>query len=426
MVSADIERSEDMEFRPALSDKARQQVLRLGEAEILVAIPSHNNQATIAKVIQQAAEGLATYFDRHRTALLVCDGGSLDETREVAISTDIPLTVPKAVITYWGTPGKGTAFRAIFQAARDLGATVLVTLDADLRSITPEWVHNLAAPIVSGEYDYVAPYYQRYKYDGTITNLLIYPLTSALFGKRLRQPIGGDFGLSHHFIDFLEHQHVWCKHVAQFGIDIWITMSALAEGFRVVQARLGAKVHDAKDPAFSLGPMYMQVLTTLFEGMGHYADKWQSVQAFEDLPVVGDSMPWKPEPIPITVGRLIEEFKMGYEHFGVLWKDLFTPEVYRGLEKIAGLENHNFEFPADLWAKTVYEIAAIINSWKGNVHKLVDLTAPFYYGRIASMALKTRDMTNEQAEELVVKDAREFEALKPYLLEQWRQKVKKA
>jgi hypothetical protein len=412
-----------MEFRPALSDKARQQVLRLGEADILVAIPSHNNQNTIAKVIQQAGEGLATYFDRHRTVLLVCDGGSLDDTREVALQTDIPLTVQKAVITYWGTPGKGTAFRAVFQAAKDLNVSTLVTLDADLRSITPEWVHNLAAPILSGEYDYVTPHYSRYKYDGTITNLLIYPLTVALYGKRLRQPIGGDFGLSRHLLDFLEHHHVWCKHVAQFGIDIWLTTSALAEGFRVAQARLGAKVHDAKDPAFSLGPMYMQVLTTLFEGMGHYADRWKKITTFEDVPIIGDAMPWEPEPIPITLGRLIDEFKMGYEHFGVLWENLFTPEVYKGLAKIASLENHNFEFPPDLWAKTIYEIAAIINSWRGNVHKLVDLTAPFYYGRIASLALRTREMSNAQAEEVVLEDARAFETLKPYLLEQWQQKV---
>ena len=42
----------------------------------------------------------------------------------------------------------------------------------------------------------MAPLYARYKYDGTITNTVTYPLTRALYGHRIRQPIGGDFGVS--------------------------------------------------------------------------------------------------------------------------------------------------------------------------------------------------------------------------------------
>ena len=45
-------------------------------------------------------------------------------------------------------------------------------------------------------YEFVAPLYARHRYDGTITNTIVYPLTRALYGKRIRQPIGGDFGFS--------------------------------------------------------------------------------------------------------------------------------------------------------------------------------------------------------------------------------------
>ena len=45
-------------------------------------------------------------------------------------------------------------------------------------------------------FDYVAPLYLRHKYDGTITNSIVYPLTRALYGREVRQPIGGDFGFS--------------------------------------------------------------------------------------------------------------------------------------------------------------------------------------------------------------------------------------
>lgn len=42
-------------------------------------------------------------------------------------------------------------------------------------------------PVLNSGYDYVSPYYHRHKYDGTITNTIVYPITRALYGKRIRQ-----------------------------------------------------------------------------------------------------------------------------------------------------------------------------------------------------------------------------------------------
>ena len=54
------------------------------------------------------------------------------------------------------------------------------------------------SPVLEQGFDYVAPYYLRHKYDGTITNSIVYPMTRTLYGHRIRQPIGGDFGFSGH------------------------------------------------------------------------------------------------------------------------------------------------------------------------------------------------------------------------------------
>ena len=101
---------------------------------------------------------------------------------------------------------------------------------------------------MSHGYDFVAPLYARHRYDGTITNTIVYPLTRALYGKRIRQPIGGDFGFSGDLAArFLEFED-WEGPVAQYGIDIFMTTTALAEGRKVAQSFLGAKIHDPKDP----------------------------------------------------------------------------------------------------------------------------------------------------------------------------------
>ena len=130
---------------------------------------------------------------------------------------------------YHGIPGKGSAVRTIMERARELGARACAIVDSDLRSITPEWIELLLEPIVTHGYEFVAPLYARHRYDGTITNTIVYPLTRALYGRRLRQPIGGDFGFSGELAARFLAFEDWEGPVAQYGIDIFMTTTALAE-----------------------------------------------------------------------------------------------------------------------------------------------------------------------------------------------------
>jgi len=108
-----------------------------------------------------------------------------------------------------------------------LDVRACIVVDSDLRSITPEWVELLAGPILIKGYDYVAPLYSRHKYDGTITNSIVYPLTRVLYGKRVRQPIGGDFGFSRRIAETFLTRDVWGTDVARYGIDIWMSTIAV-------------------------------------------------------------------------------------------------------------------------------------------------------------------------------------------------------
>ncbi|MEK6620178.1 MAG: glycosyltransferase, partial [Chloroflexota bacterium] len=169
-----------------LDERMRAAVDGAGAADILVGIPSFNNAATIAHVVRAVSEGLRTAFPDSRAVIVNADGGSSDGTpSRVVESAD---GVPAIAGAYRGLPGKGSAFRAIFEVAAQGGARACAVVDSDLRSITPMWVDRLLRPIVEGEADYVAPLYARHKHDGTITNTIAYPLTRALYGLRVRQP----------------------------------------------------------------------------------------------------------------------------------------------------------------------------------------------------------------------------------------------
>lgn len=415
-----------MDLKPAVSPEIAMAVADLGSADVMVAIPAYNNEQTISRVMKVAAEGLSTFFADKRCVLFVCEGGSLDETKNVARMTDIGLTVEKIVGTYRGAPGKGNALRAVFQAALNLGVSGCGLIDADMRSLTPDWVNNLLAPVVREGFDYVTPHYKRYKYDGTITNLIVYPLVTSLYGKKLRQPIGGDFGMSEEFIRMLARQDVWDVFVGQFGIDVWMTISAITNKVKICQASLGAKVHDAKDPAFSLGPMYLHVLSTLFRSMNKYDVFWQDVGAVEEVKVKGTSVPWEPEPIPISITRLVEEFNMGMAHFTPLYREILSADTYMRLEQIARSEvchpdgYCDFHMPPDLWARIVYDIGVIFNCWRGNTHKLIDISSPLYFGMVASVANRTINLGYDETEHVVDDIVRAFANEKVYLTERWK------
>ena len=134
--------------------------------------------------------------------------------------------------------GKGAALRTIFEiASRSRSSPRRRRLRPALDR--PEWIELLAGPIQGG-YDFVAPLYARHKYDGTITNTVTYPLTWALYGHRIRQPIGGDFGVSGDLVRHYLELDDWTD-ISRFGIDIWMTTSAITGGFAVRQTRLGAR-----------------------------------------------------------------------------------------------------------------------------------------------------------------------------------------
>jgi glycosyltransferase involved in cell wall biosynthesis len=189
----------------ALSADAERALSAIKHADIVIGIPSFNNERTIGHVVQACYAGLSKYFPQMSGVVINSDGGSTDGTREAALtasldekslmllSTPLP-PVHRLSVPYHGIPGKGSAFRLIFEMAQRLGARACAVVDSDLRSITPVWIDLLLRPILLANYEFVAPYYQRHKYDGTITNSIVYPLTRMLYGARVRQPIGGEFG----------------------------------------------------------------------------------------------------------------------------------------------------------------------------------------------------------------------------------------
>jgi hypothetical protein len=449
-----------------LTPAIRDEIARLGHADIMVGIPSFKNAATIGYVVRAAQAGLVQYFPDLRPVLVNSDAGSPDGTGRVVVETEPPDYVEQILLvrptnklarvslTYPeidGVGGKGAALRTIFEIAAALEVQALVVVDSDLRSILPEWIELLAGPIVKGGYDYVAPLYSRYKYDGTITNTVTYPLTRALYGNRIRQPIGGDFGVSGDLVRHYLELDDWTDDISKFGIDIWMTTSALTGGFAVCQARLGAKVHDPKDPGADLGPMFRQVVGTILRLAATHPENWLQIQGSHDVPAYGFERIIDPPPLDVNTLRLLTEFHTGSLTLADTWRSMFAPQnaetvmvlaaeagtLVDGARTRLGIQGEGsgstpstlemaealgaFHFPDDLWARLIYDLVIAARSKEPPIEHLVAALVPIYFGRVGSFVIENRHQTTDQAEDRVERQAREFELLKPYLLERWQQ-----
>lgn len=412
-----------MNYDTALRGYTSKRLEEIESADILVGIPCYNNEKTIDHVIQMVTHGLNKHYKGHRSVIFIADGGSTDDTREVSKDFEIKPWQEKIVSIYRGPAGKGTALRSLFEAAERLDVKVCAMVDSDLRSITADWVKYLLDPVLEKGYQFVAPVYIRHKYDGTITNNIVYNLTRALYGKRIRQPIGGDFAISKDAAKFYAEQDVWGTDVARFGIDIWMTTSAITQGFRICQSNLGVKIHDVKDPGQHLGPMFRQVLSALFSLMERYERHWKGVKESEPLETFGFEGTLEPETVKVNVDLMIDLFKTGYKQFSPLWKDIFSDSCFEDIKHAAKLKSSNFVFSIDAWVKILYEIAATFHQWSVNRNKLLDLMTPLYFARVAYFVRQSWDMSSLEAEKLVEEQAVMFEEQKDYLVKVWDQKV---
>ncbi len=382
---------------------------------VVVGIPSYDNSKTIGHVARIVDLGIQKYF--HGNGLIVnSDGGSKDKTKEFFLREKTKSD--KISYIYNGLAGKGSAMGSVMRISSMLNAPITVFVDSDLRSIEPWWIERLTRPIVDGKSSYVTPYYVRHKYDGTITNNICYPLTSILYGQKVRQPIGGDFGVSLEMVQkyLSKPVEIWQSDVAKFGIDIWMTTTAICDGDKPVwQAALGAKIHDVKDPGKQLGPMFKQVVGTLFELMEKYESVWMEKEGEPmKAPVFGNIPDVIPEPITVDIDNLK---KISSDGINEKWK-FISSILPKDLSNTLENSRKNGKLDGNTWIKVVYEFAA---SYKKHEIRdsLIRSLVPIYFARVASFVEETQGKSEEFAEKAIEKQLKDFESQKKYLKKRW-------
>jgi len=394
-------------------------------AEIIVGIPSYKEADNIAFPTDVASRGLLEFFPNKKSVIINVDNNSPDGTRKAFMST--PTKVPKIYLsTPKGVKGKGNNFYNLFRAAVELNAKAIVVVDADLKSITPQWIRYLCEPLM-GRFDYVTPIYVRHKYDGTITNHIAYPLLRTLFSLRVRQPIGGDFGFSGNVARAFLSEKLWNDKISNFGIDIWMTTVAIARHFNVCQAFLGTpKVHNPKDPASDLTNMFIQVVSTIFDLMLEFEYLW--MDSYESRPSsiygFGLGVDEKPPEIDVNTEALYKSFTSGLEKYSDICEKVIPLPEYMEIKKYAKIKNKDqFYYHSSLWARILFNFAIAYRNNEIDRTKLLEALIPFYHSRVLTYVNKTKDLETRESEEYLENINRVFESEKYYLIQRWNEEA---
>ena len=411
-----------------LSDEFIRELINVGQVDILVGVPSYNDGQTIGKIVQALRAGLLTYFPRARSVIINADGGSRDGTQDLVRAASISdlsvggdvhalRTLHSISTQYEGGPASGIALHTILAAADLLQAKACALVSPESTTLEPAWVGRLLQPVFEGN-DLVLPVYRRHKYDGLLIRNLVYPVTRAIYASKIREPYPSDFAFSGATGGQFLAQDIWGKDEGRRGTELWLALWAVVGKLKLVQAFLGTKAR-LENPRSDLVNAMRETAGILFCSMDCFSSFWSSQQETLEAPCVGCQPAVSLEPLRLNRKRLYQMFVFGISELEPVFLSILTPATHSELKHLAALPEERFAYPAELWARTVYEFSAAYHKAVIGRDHIVQALVPLFRGRAYTFLTETREASADEVESNIESLCRTFEHEKPYLLEVW-------
>jgi hypothetical protein len=318
-----------------------------------------------------------------------------------------------------GPGGPEAALHTLLEIALATGAPACALLEPMPRPADPSWLRALLDPVLRGTADFVAPSYQRRRFEGVLVSGLVYPLTRALFGQRIRQPLGTEMVLSRRLVEHLSRDDEWRTAPALAGTELWVVTKALVRECRCAQVFLGPRPVPQPQPPH-LPDALAQVLGTVFHEMEVHAARWQRVRGSCAVETYGDEhLPGEAGPPP-PPGPLVSAFALGRRDLLPVWSAVLPPNTLYALRRIPVDPPEALRLPDALWARIVYDFAV---GWRTKVmdrQQLLRSLTPLYMGWLGGFVNEVGPVDRLEREARVERLCEAFEAEKPYLISRWR------
>lgn len=407
------------------SEGAIERIEQSGTTDVVIGLVDQKAAENVAAIAGAIRTGLASLSQTAR-ALVVFRKSDTDSTQPESLGalSDEALhlgtfSLPEINSSVTAAGSISNAYRSIWSTSERLGARACVVIASSVETVTPTWISGLVQPLLERDIDLVTPCYVPHKFEGLLNRAVLHPLIRALYGKRIQNPFGPDFGFSARLfpsllqIDPARTRYEGAQQLALVGPH------AIARGFRLCQAYLGEHIYPPVDWK-NVDSILAEILGPLFLGVERDAPFWQHVRNSEPVPAYGDPLPWAEETVAVDAQRLLEPFRLGFRNLQEIWGLVLPPTVLFELKKADRLAPEQFRIPDELWARIVYDFALAHRLRIIARDHLLRAMTPLYLGWITSYALEVKAAGGIGVQRRVERLCTAFENEKPYLVSRWR------
>ncbi len=406
-----------------LPDDVQSAVERLGTADVVVGLATAGPIPALGPVSVAVRAGLDSHCGGQATAIVHVDQAPAEATPATVAAAFDGLRLVSVPSTGRGEEGLdwSSAVRTVLMVARRLEARAIVMLNADLSSMTSEWVRGLAVPVLKEDFSFMLPLYRRYRYDGTLTQALVVPLMRSLFGRQMAHPLAEEFGCSAAAADYFLREPIWDTELGRHGLEFWLPAAAIMQGLPIGQSVLGPRiVAPSSHPPAPLGRTVGRVAGALCELADRTENFWLDIRGSE--PVVSFGVP--PEPLPggpqVDPSLMQVGFVQGVRDLLTVWERILAPENLVDVLELSDRPLERFRFPDRLWARVVYDFVLAYRARAVYRSHAMQSLAPLYLGRAASVVLETQSRPPIAVPQSTARLCGMFEEEKPYLVDRWR------
>jgi len=414
-----------------LEDDFLRQLMSVGEVDLLVGIPTYNNASTLGQALGSVEESLRQSFVRERAVILYVEGGSADDTRQLFMQSaersdaghrglTSLRTIHRISCEYGKAPSHGLALHNIVAAADLLRARACAVISPTAANLTSSWAANLLRPVYREGLDFVAPLYTRSRFQGLLARDLLYPMSRAIFGQRIREIYSEEWGFSGRLASQCLEKDVWREEAVRARPEAWMAITAIGGGLKCGQSFLGPKI--APPTGTDIVETIRQTVGNFFWCMETNQAWWSRRSDSQPVPTFGPDHELSLDGIPPSQEKIFELFRSGVNELEPILSSILSQDTHARIKAIALSDRSTFHFPAELWVQTVYEFAASYHHAVLNRDHLVQALVPLYRGQLCSFLLEHANASAETMEEQLELLCQEFERQKPYLVERWTAK----
>ena len=312
-------------------------------------------------------------------------------------------------------PIAASDFINAFNAAKESEARAVLILGPGADSLSPVALRNMANAVSDSQFDLAIPHYSLPANAGLVNSAILYPLTRALFGSRVRYPLAIDIAFSLRMAERLASAAQRFVNQGLSDAILWPVSEAAVIGLGVEEIDVGARaLPQPAEP--NINAILSLVTGSLFADIEAKAAFWQrprrvaperhshsSGQAIE-----GD----------IDIVPMVDAFRLAFTNLQEIWSLVLAPNSLLGLKRLSVVESPAFRMPENLWARIVFDFLVAYRLRTINRGHLLGAMIPLYLAWVAGHINVVKSGTSPEAHVEAVVSA--FESDKQYIVSRWR------